>query len=150
MNEPRPASGFGQGELSMQNAIQVGTILMKDGPLMTQLVGLASEPFAGSWSRVNLLNGFDFDRRVHASGWTFFFLAAEVKATYFGALGINKIRAAVKRILGKVEHLHFNGLEVTGISTKHLFGIPYTVVTAHSRHVQQGSYLDNIERRQAS
>jgi hypothetical protein len=134
----------------MQNAIQVGTILMKDGPLMAQLIGLDSEPYAGNWSLVKLLNGFDFDRKMRASGWTFFFMAAEVKATYFGALGVNKIRDAVKRILGKVEDQHFNGLEVTGIATKHFFGIPYTVVTAHSRHVQQGCYLDGLERRQAS
>ena len=117
---------------------------------MTKLIGLASEPYAASWSLVKLLNGFDFDRKMRASGWTFFFMAAEVKATYFGALGVNKIRDAVKRILGKVEDQHFNGLEVTGIAAKHFFGIPYTVVTAHSRHVQQGCSLDGIEQRQAS
>jgi hypothetical protein len=134
----------------MQNVVQVGAILMKDGPMITKLLGPDSEPYAANWSLVKLLNGFDFDRKMRAEGWTFFFMAAEVKATFFGALGVHKIRDAVKRILGKVEKQHFNGLEVTGISTKHFFGIPYTVVTAHSRHVQQGCYLDGIERRQAS
>jgi hypothetical protein len=134
----------------MQNSIQVGTILMKEGPLMTKLIGLESEPYAASWSLVKLLNGFEFDRKMRASGWTFFFMAAEVKATFFGARGVNNIRDAVKKIVGKVEHLHFNGLEVTGIVTKHILGIPYTVVTAHSRHVQQGCNLDGIEQRQAS
>jgi len=117
---------------------------------MTKLIGLDREPYAASWSLVKLLNGFEFDRKMRAAGWTFFFMAAEVKATFFGARGVNKIRDAVKKIVGKVEHLHFNGLEVTGIVTKHILGIPYTVVTAHSRHVQQGCNLDGIEQRQAS
>jgi hypothetical protein len=133
----------------MQNKVQVGTILLKERLPMTQLADLDGEPFAAPWSLVKLLNGLDFDQKMRASGWTFFFLAAEVKATYFGSVGVRKLRDAVKRILRKVEHLHFNGLEVTRISTKHWFGIPYTVVTALSRHVQQGSRLDNIGRRQA-
>lgn len=117
---------------------------------MTKLMGLDSEPYTSGWNLVTQLNGFDFDEKVRTSGSTFFFMAAEVKAMFFGSLGVNKIRNAVKKILGKVEQLHFNSLEVTGIASKHFFGFPYTVVTAHSRHAQQGCYLDGIEKRQAS
>jgi len=90
-----------------------------------------------------VLDGFALDRKIRASGWNFFFMAAEVRAMFFGALGAKKIQNALKRILGKVKQQHFNSLEVTGIVAKRFLGVPYTVVSAHSRHVQQSCYLDS-------
>ena len=77
-------------------------------------------------------------------------MAAEVKVMFFGGLGAEKIQNALHRILGKVKQQHFNGLEVTGIVAKRFLGVPYGVVTAHSRHVQQSCYLDSAEARSTS
>jgi len=63
----------------------------------------------------------------------------------FGALGAKKIQNALKRILGKVKQQHFNSLEVTGIVAKRFLGVPYAVVSAHSRHLQQRCYLESAE-----
>jgi len=117
---------------------------------MTQILGLESEPYSGNWSLVKVLDGFALDRKIHAPGWNFFFMAAEVKAMFFGALGAKKIQNALKRILGKVKQQHFNGLEVTGIVAKRFLGVPYAIVSAHSRHVQQSCYLDSAEARRIS
>lgn len=117
---------------------------------MKQLLGLESEPYAGNWSLVNVPDGLALDRKIRASGWNFFFMAEEVKATFFGALGAKKIQHALQRILGKVAPQHFNGLEVTKIVTKRFLGVPYAVVSAHSRHIQQSCYLDDTEARRAS
>jgi hypothetical protein len=70
---------------------------------MTQLPGLESEPYSGNWRLVKVLDGFALDCKIRASGWNFFFMAAEVKAMFFGALGAKKIQNALKRILGKVK-----------------------------------------------
>src|SRR5436309_12485361 len=51
-------------------------------------------------------------------------MAAEVKVMFFGALGTKKIHNALKRILAKVRHQSFNGLEVTGIVAKRFLGVP--------------------------
>ncbi|MGO9168555.1 MAG: hypothetical protein ACLP56_16950 [Candidatus Sulfotelmatobacter sp.] len=77
-------------------------------------------------------------------------MAAEVKVMFFGALGAKKIQNALQKIFGKVKQQHFNGIEVTGIVAKRFLGVPYAVVTAHSRHVQQSRYLDSIAARRAS
>ena len=69
---------------------------------------------------------------------------------FLGALGAKKIQHAVRRLLGKVSRQHFNGLEVTGIVAKRFLGLPYAVISAHSRHVQQSCYLDGAEVRRAS
>ena len=131
----------------MPPTIQVGTILMKDWPLMTQLLGLESESCSGNWSLVKALDGFALDRKIHAAGWNFFFMAAEIKVIFFGALGAKKIQNALQRILGKVREQDFNCLEVTGIVAKRFLGMPYTIVSAHSRHIQQGCELDDVQRR---
>jgi hypothetical protein len=130
--------------------VQVGAILIEDWPLATQCLGLESQPYSGNWSLVKVLDGFALDRKIHASGWNFFFMATQVKAMFFGALGAEKIQNALKRILRKVKRQHFNGLEVTGIIAKRFLGVPYTIVSAHSRHVQQSCYLDNAEARRTS
>ena len=134
----------------MPAAIQVGTILIEEWPLMTQLFGLKSDPYSGKWSLVRAPDSISLDRKIHAEGWTFFFMATEMKAMFFGALGAKKIQNALKRILGRVTGQDFNCIEVTGIVAKRFLGVPYAIVTAHSRHIQQSCYLDSPEARRTS
>jgi hypothetical protein len=96
------------------------------------------------------LDGFALDRKIHAAGWNFFFMAAEVKVMFFGALGRTKIQNVVQRILAKVKPQSFNCLEVTGIVARRFLGVPYTTVSAHSRHIQASCYLDGAKERWAS
>jgi hypothetical protein len=139
-------------ESSLPQEVQVGTILMSEWPqfLGLQSEGLESEPYSGRWSVVKALDGFALDRKIRAAGWNFFFIASEVKVMFLGSLGAKKIQHALNRILGKVSQQHFNGLEVTGIVAKRFLGLPYAIVSAHSRHVQQSCYLDRAEARQSS
>ena len=134
----------------MPPTIQVGTILMKDWPGMTQPLGLESEPCSGSWSVLKVLDSFALDRKIHAAGWNFFFMAAEVKVMFFGAVGAAKIESALQGLLRKVRPQHFNSLEITGIVAKHFMGVPYVTVSAHSRHMQQSCQLDSTEVRRTS
>lgn len=117
---------------------------------MTQLLGLESEPCSGEWSLLKVIDGFALDRKIHAAGWNFFFMAAEVKVMFLGAAGAAKIQNALRRILGKVKRQEFNGLEVTQIVARRFLGVPYVTVSAHSRHMQQSCYLDSALARQTS
>ncbi len=90
---------------------------------MKQRLGLESEPCTGEWNRLTVMDGFTLDRKIHAAGWNFFFLAADVKVMFFGALGAAKIQDAVSRILAKVKPLHFNGLEITEIVARRFLGV---------------------------
>ena len=117
---------------------------------MKQLLGLESETCWGEWSLLKVLDGFALDRKIHAAGWNFFFMAAEVKVMFFGSLGAAKIQKALKRILEKVKRQQFNGLEVTEIVARRFLGVPYVTVSAHSRHMQQSCYLDSTKARQTS
>jgi hypothetical protein len=94
---------------------------------------------------VNALDGLALDRKIHAAGWNFFFMAAEAKVMFFGAIGAKNIQNAIKRMLEKLKPMNFNCLEVTGIVAKRFLGVPYAVVSAHSRHIQQSCYLDGAD-----
>jgi hypothetical protein len=132
----------------MRPTVQVGAILMKEWPGMTQLLGLESEPCSGEWNLLKVLDAFTLDRKIHAAGWNFFFMAAEVKVMFFGSVGAVKIQNALTRLLGKVKAQQFNGLEVTQIVARRFLGVPYVTVSAHSRHAQQSCYLDSAVTRQ--
>jgi hypothetical protein len=134
----------------MAPTVQVGAILIEEQSLRMQLPGLESEPYSGNWGLVKVLDGFALDRKIHAAGWNFFFMAAEVKVMFLGALAAKKIRDALKRILVKVRHQNFNSLEVTGIVAKRFLGMPYAIVSAHARHIQQSCYLDSAQARWTS
>ena len=134
----------------MTPTLNVGTILIEERPLITKFLGLESEPCSGKWSVVCGLDGFALDRKIHAAGWNFFFMAAEVKVMFFGALGRTKIQNALQRILAKVRPQSFNCLEITGIVAKHFLGVSYATVSAHSRHIQASCYLDGAVQRRAS
>ena len=133
----------------MPLTIQVGTVLMKEWPGMPQLIGFETEPGFGEWSVVKVPDAFTLDRKIHAAGWNFFFMAAEVKAMFFGSPRAAKLQSALKRILTKVHRQHFNGLEITAIVGRHFLGIPYVSVYAHSRHLQQSCYLEGTEKRRS-
>jgi hypothetical protein len=128
----------------MSQEIQIGTILMSEWP---PLFGLASEPYSGRWSVLKAIDGFALDRKIRAAGWNFFLLASEVKVMFRGLPGARKMQHAVNRILGKVSKEHFNGVEITRIVTKRFLGFRYSIVSAHSRHVQQSCFMDGAEVR---
>jgi hypothetical protein len=134
----------------MTATVQVGTILIDDEPQLTRAFALKSEPYSGKWSVIEGSDGVALDRQLHAAGWNFFFMAAEMKVMFLGAIGAQRIQNALQRILRKVNHQNFNSLEVTGIMAKRFLGLPYATVSAHSRHIQQGRQLDDIERRRAA
>jgi hypothetical protein len=134
----------------MPPTVHAGTILMREWPGVRQPPAFETEPGLGEWGMVTAPDALALDGKIHAAGWNFFFMAAEVKAMFFGSLKAAKVQRALKRILAKVEQQHFNGLEVTAIVARHFLGVPYVTVSAHSRHMQQSCNLDGTEARQAS
>jgi hypothetical protein len=128
--------------------IRVGTILIREeSPRMAEALALESDPYLGNWSVVRTLDGFALDDKIHAAGWNFFFMAAEVQVLFFGTIGTQKVQNALQRIFGKVKSQNFNCLEVTGIVARRFLGVPYASVSAHSRHIQQSCQLDSVESR---
>lgn len=134
----------------MPSTLQTGTILIKDWTFETERLGLESNLFEGSWHSIAAIDSFTLDVTLRDAGWTFFFVAGEIQAKVLGTAGSNNLRKAVGRILERVNRQHYNGVEITGIIAKHFLGVPYTVVSAHARHIQQSCYLDSLSARRVS
>ena len=134
----------------MTPRIQVGTIMIEHRPLVTRMLDLESESYSGNWSVVTALDGFALDRKIHAAGWNFFFMAEEVKVTVFGSLAAKSIKNALKRICLKVRKQDFNCLEVTKMVENRFLGVPYITVCTHPRHIQQVCLLDFAQERRTT
>ncbi len=125
----------------MAETIITGTILIKDGTFLPDALQFESEPCATGWRLVKNLDGYGLGRKIHEAGWSFFWLAGEIKATVFGFDGQKTVRRAVKRILTNLKSEKFNGLEITQVEAKRFLGLPYASVCAHSRHIQENAFL---------
>ncbi len=126
----------------MPPTVIVGNILMKNSASISQRLGLESEPYTSNWSLITALDSSALDHKARIAGWNFFFMASEVEVRFLGELGAEKIQKALQRILNSVAPQNFNCLEVTGMATRSFLGLPYSVVSAHSRHMQESCYLD--------
>ncbi len=125
----------------MAETIKAGTILIKEGTFLPEVLRFETEPCATGWRLVKNLDGYGLDRKTHEAGWTFFYLAGETKATVFGIDGEKMVRRAVKRILAKLQSERFNSLEITRVASKRFLGLPYASVSVHSRHIQESLFL---------
>jgi len=126
----------------MAATVQVGTLLIEDRPLIMRALDLESESYSGPWGVLQSFTSSSLEQKLRSAGWNCFFMAAEVKATVFGARAAKSVRRALKQIFVKVRKPDFNCLEVTKIVEGRFLGMPYTTVSAHSRHIQQGCLLE--------
>src|SRR2546421_12071618 len=123
----------------MTDAIKTGTILIERNATMPDSLRLEGGVYSSGWRSVSNhdLNGLDAE--IHKAGWTFFFMAGEIKITAFGFDKEGAVRRAVKRVISNAESHKCNCVEITEVSAKSFLGMPYVNVIAHSRHIQESS-----------
>ena len=123
----------------MTDAIKTGTILIEGGASMPDSVLLEGGAYSSGWRSVSNLDLNQLDSAIHKAGWTFFFMAGEIKITAFGFDKERAVRRAMKRVITNVESHRCNCVEITEVSAKSFLGMPYVNVSAHSRHIQESS-----------
>lgn len=125
----------------MAETIKVGTVFIKDGTLLPGGLELESEPCAIGWRLVKKLDGHGLGRKLREAGWSFLYLAGEIKGTTLGFDGQDIVRRAAKRILTNLKLEKFNCLEITQVEMKRSLGLSYVAVRAESRNVQETLFL---------
>ena len=123
----------------MTDAIKTGTILIERNASMPKSLLLEGKSYSNGWRSVSNLDLNQLDVAIHKAGWTFFFMAGEIKITAFGFDKERAVRRAVKRVITNVELHKCNCVEFTEVSAKSFLGMPYVNVSAHSRHIQESS-----------
>jgi hypothetical protein len=96
---------------------------------------------SNNWISVGKLDRPGLEISIHKAGWTFFYLAGEIKATVFGFDKQEAVLKAVKRLITNVKAERLNCLEITRVTISSFLGMPYVSVTGHARHIQKGLVL---------
>lgn len=125
----------------MPDTNRARTILIREDTPLPANLPIESEAFLPGWRVVKNLDGYGLGRKIEEAKWHFFSLAGEIRAIALGREEFGTLSRAVKQILAKREGQKFNSLEVTEIISKRFLGIPFLSVTAHFRHIQQGTCL---------
>ena len=80
----------------------------------------------------------DLEKALAANGWTFFYLAGEIRVTAFGFSPENRLATALDRLAGMAVQHHCNCLQIDRVAPRSFLGVPYLSVSAHTRQVQKG------------
>jgi hypothetical protein len=126
---------------AMTDAITAGSILIQEGTHLPNSEPLEREPASSGWAAVGSSRSA-FEKQVREAGWTFFFMAGEIRATVFGFNREKTLRAALKRLIRNVKSQNCNSIEITQVTGRSFLKLPYVSVSAHPRHLQKGLVFD--------
>jgi len=127
----------------MRQAIQLGTMLIADGTRTPKSVLLGTERYSPGWSSITESTSSQLDRELEKAGWTFFYMAGEIRASGCGFDVQSRKGRAVDRLIDAVKHESCNCLEITEVKQRSFLGLPYTTLVAHARHIQKShSFYD--------
>ena len=93
----------------MTDTITAGSILVEEGTHLPKSLLLQSECISNGWTAVKDARS-TFEKAIQEAGWTFFFMAGEIKATVFGFDRQKALRAALKRLIADVKSQHCNSI----------------------------------------
>ncbi len=125
----------------MVEKFTAGAILMKEGTSFPESLQVESEPYLKGWRRVKNLDSSVMDRKLCEAGWTFFFMAGDVKASAIGSDLEKTTRRAIKSVIAGMNSKKLNCLEIVQVAANRFLGLPYVTVSGHARHIQDSVYL---------
>jgi|SRR5579872_2791203 len=125
----------------MAPTIKVGSVVMKSDLSFPMTASFKSEAYLPGWKLLDNSTAHSVDQIVRKAGWTFFFLAPDIRATAWGAHDMETARKAMKSILSRVKSKKFNCFEISGIETRNFLGWPYVKVCGHARHIKNSMTL---------
>ena len=131
----------------MRDATEAGSILIESDAPMPDSWLPQGGPGSNGWVFVGKPDRPGLEASIRQAGWTFFYLAGEIKATVFGFDRRETVRKAVKRLATNVKTQRLNCLEITRVAMCSFLGVPYATVAGHARHIQEGLVLPRPARR---
>lgn len=123
----------------MMDRIKTGTLVIKEGIILPESLGIESEPYSKGWRLVRDLDGGGLDRKASEAGWTLFFMAGEVRAKVLGSNSEGSAGRAVRKLIMKMNG--FNCLEISQVASSRTLGLPCVTASGHVRHIQQTLFL---------
>jgi hypothetical protein len=121
----------------VSGAIAAGSVFINEDAQLPSSVLLQRDPHSSGWAEVTNVRS-TFGKEIPDAGWTFFFMAGEIKTTVFGFDREKALGTALSRLIDNVKGQNCNCIEITQITDKSFLKLPYVSVSAHPRHLQKG------------
>ena len=121
----------------MPDGITAGRILIEQGAHLPNSLLLQSESDSNGWAAVKTARS-TFEKELQEAGWTWLFMAGELKTTAFGFDRQKTLRTALQRLIAKVTSQHCNSIEIAQVTSNSFLKVPCVSVSAHPRHLQKG------------
>ena len=123
---------------SGSSTIGPGLVLVENSTLLPAAFRLEADSSGTGWAQV-AGNGdvHQLQKKIAAAGWTFFFMAGTIRASAFGFDRQSIIHAALRRLFKTVKREGCNCLEIDDVATHSFWGMPYVIVSAHSRRISE-------------
>jgi hypothetical protein len=99
----------------MTDTIRARSILVEGGTHLPKSLLLQSESDSNGWAALKDARS-TFEKTIQEAGWTFFFMAGEIKTTVFGFDKQKALRTALKRLIADVKLQHCNSIEITQVN----------------------------------
>jgi hypothetical protein len=121
----------------MTNKIRAGTMLIADGTHTPELLVIDTESYSVGWSSIMGSTSAQLGKNIESAGWTFFYMAGEIRTSGFGLSDQSRTARAVAHVIRAVRRENCNCLEITQMRRRSFLGLSYTSVVAHARHIQK-------------
>lgn len=121
----------------MRDRIRVGTMLIEDGTQTPQTLVIETERYSAGWSSIIKSSSAQLGRELDSAGWTFFYMAGEIRTTGFGFNDRSGADRAMAHVMHAAKRENCNCLEITQIRRRSHLGLSYTSLVAHARHIQR-------------
>jgi hypothetical protein len=121
----------------MKDRIRVGTMLVADDTDMPATVVAGTEHYSAGWSSITGSTSAQLGKEIENAGWTFFYMAGEIRTSGFGFSDQTRTARAVAHVINAVKRENCNCLEITQMRRRSFMGLSYTSLVAHARHIQK-------------
>lgn len=129
----------------MTNKIRAGTMLIADGTNTAELLVIDTESYSVGWSSIMGATSAQLGKNIENAGWTFFYMAGEIRTSGFGFSDQSRTARAVAHVIDAVQRESCNCLEITQvIAGRSFLGLPYTSLVAHARHIQKSRSFHDL------
>jgi hypothetical protein len=122
-------------------------MLIEDGTTTPESLVLRTEPYSAGWSFILKSTSHELGRHLESAGWTFFYMAGEIRSTAFGFKDQSRTARALTHAMEAAKLQNCNCLEIDQIRHRSFLGLPYTTLGAHARHIQRSRMFRNTSLR---
>jgi len=128
----------------MTDKIRAGTMLIADDTHMPKTLVVGTEPYSAGWSSIMGSTSAQLGKEIENAGWTFFYMAGEIRTSGFGFNDQSRTDRAVAHVIDAVKREKCNCLEITQMRRRSFLGLPYTSLVAHARHIQRSRSFHDL------